>query len=147
MMFPQIRCYHSNVMPQPHVFYILCKGENAGKPSLKPWANSFAVICSNQQYFDFYFWLVWGLFKSNKFKIHLRGTAVPFINLDDVRDVIREMAPAVFPDWSKFQELIITMDRLEKLKSNLAQQVIASENLQRQLIRRYFDEVTKKVPR
>ncbi len=147
MMFPQIRCYHSNAMLQPHVFYILCKGENAGKPGLKPWANSFAVICPNQQYFDFYFWLVWGLFKSNKFKIHLRGTAVPFLNLDDVRSVIREMAPAVFPDWSKFQELIITMDRLEKLKSNLAQQVIASENLQRQLIRRYFDDVTKKVPR
>lgn len=147
MMFPQIRCYHSNVMLQPHVFYILCKGDNAGKPALKPWANSFAVICSNQQYFDFYFWLVWGLFKSNKFKIHLRGTAVPFLNLDDVRSVIREMAPAVFSDWSKFQELIVTMDRLEKLKSNLAQQVIASENLQRQLIRRYFGDVAKKVPR
>jgi hypothetical protein len=146
-MFPQIRCYHSNTMLQPHVFYILCKGENAGKPALKPWANSFAVICSNQQYFDFYFWLFWGLFKSNKFKIHLRGTAVPFLNLDDVRSVIKEMAPVVFPDWSKFQELIITMDRLEKLKSNLAQQVIASENLQRQLIRRYFDDVIKKVPR
>ena len=77
----------------------------------------------------------------------MRGTAVPFLNLDDIRSVIREMAPTVFPDWSKFQELIITMDRLEKLKSNLAQQVIASENLQRQLIRRYFDEVNKKVPR
>jgi hypothetical protein len=134
-------------MPQPHVFYILCKGENAGKPALKPWVNSFAVICSNQQYLDFYFWLIWGLHKSNKFKIHLRGTAVPFLNLDDIQSVIREMAPAVFPDWSKFQELIITMDRLEKLKSNLAQQVIASENLQRQLIRRYFDEVNKKVSR
>ena len=147
MMFPQIRCYHSNVMQQPHVFYILCKGENAGKPALKPWANSFAVICSNQQYFDFYFWLLYGLHKSNRFKIYLRGSAIPFLNLDDVRVVIKEVAPAVFSDWSKIQELIITMDKLEKLKSSLAQQVIASENLQRQLIRRYFDDVTKKVPR
>ena len=113
MIFPLIRCNYSQASQNPHVFYILCKGENAGKPALKPWVNSFAVICSNQQYFDFYFWLVWGLFKSNKFKVHLRGTAVPFVNLDDVRCVIRAMAPAVFPDWSKFQELIITMDRLE----------------------------------
>ena len=147
MMFPQIRCNHSNVMSQPHVFYILCKGENAGKPAFRPWPNSFAVICSNKQYFDFYFWLVYGLFKSNKFKIRLRGSAISFLNLDDIRVVIRELAPVVFPDWSKFQELIITMDKLEKLKSSLAQQVIASENLQRQLIRRYFDEVTKKVSR
>lgn len=147
MMFPQIRCFNPAVSSNPHVFYILCKGENAGKPSLKPWTNSFAVICSNEQYYDFYFWLVYGLFKSNIFKIRLRGSVIPFLNVDDVRDVIREMAPAVFPDWSKFQELIITMDKLEKLKSNLVQQVIASENLQRQLIRRYFDEVTKKVSR
>ena len=147
MMFPQIRCYHANMQSQPNVFYILCKGENAGKPAFNPWVNSFAVICPNQQYFDFYFWLVWGLFKSNKFKIHLRGSVVPFINIHDVRSVISEMAPAVFPDWSKFQELIVTMDKLEKLKSNLAQHLIASENLQRQLIHSYFDEVTKKVPR
>ncbi len=141
MMFPQIRCYHSNLITQPLVFYILCKGDNAGKPALKPWTNSFAVSCSNQQYFDFYFWLVYGLFKANKFKIRLRGTAIPFINLNDVRDTIREVAPAVFPDWSKFQELINTIDKIEKLKSNLAQQIIASENLQSFLIRKYFEGI------
>lgn len=147
MMFPQIRCYHSNQMLQPFVFYMLCKGENAGKPALKPWTNSFAVICSNQQYFYFYFWLVYGLFKSNKFKIRLRGTAVPFLNLDDIREVIRELAPVVFPDWAKFQELIITMDKLEKLKSSLGQQVIASENLQKLMLHNYFkamDNTTSK---
>ena len=147
MMFPQIRCYHSSLMTQPLVFYILCKGENAGKPALKPWVNSFAVICSNQMYFDFYFWLVYGLYKSHKFKVRLRGSVIPFINVNDVRELIRELAPAVLPDWSRFQELINSMDKLEKVKSNLAQQLIASENLQRQLIRCYFDEAIKKVSR
>ena len=147
MIFPQIRCYHSRLIMQPHVFYILCKGENAGRPGFKPWVNSFAVICSNQQYFYFYFWLVYGLHKSSKFKIHLRGTAVPFLNLDDVQAVIRDLAPAVFPDWAKFQELVATMDKLEKLKSNLVQQVVVSENLQRHLILSYFEKVNKKVPR
>jgi len=147
MIYPQIRCNHSNLMTQSHVFYILCKGENAGKPSLKPWVNSFEVICQNQQYFDFYFWLVYGIFKSGKFKIRLRGSVIPFINVDDVRDIIREMAPAIFPDWSRFRELIVTMDKLENLKSNLAQQLIASENLQKQLICFYFMDVHKKVSR
>jgi len=138
MMFPQIRCYHQNQMLQPFVFYILCKGQNAGKPALKPWPNSFTVICSNQQYFDFYFWLVWGLSKSNRFKIHLRGTEIPFINLDDVRSVIKEFAPAIFSDWSRFRELIAAMDKLEKLKSTFAEQIIASENLQQCLINNYL---------
>ena len=139
MIFPQIRCYQSNVLTQPYVFFILCKGENAGKPSLRPWPNSFAVICQNQQYFNFYFWLVYGLFKAGKFKIRLRGSVIPFINVDDVRDILRELAPAVFPDWSKFQELVNTLDKIENLKSNLAQQIIASENLQLHLLLRHFD--------
>ena len=139
MIFPQIRCYQSNVLSQSFVFYILCKGDNAGKPSLKPWPNSFVVICQNQQYFNFYFWLVYGLFKANKFKASLRGSVIPFINLDDVRTIIRGVAPEVFPDWAKFQELINTMDKIDKLKSTLAQQIIASDNLQQYLLHRYFD--------
>ena len=139
MIYPQIRCFHSKVLTQPYVFYVLCKGENAGKPSLKPWQNSFAVICQNQHYFEFYFWLVYGLFKANKFKIHLRGTAIPFINKDDVRDVIRGVGPSIYPDWSKFQELVKTLDKLENLKTTLAQQIVATDKLQRCLLQKYFN--------
>ena len=139
MIFPQIRCNCPKAVSNPFVFYVLCKGDNSGKPSLKPWANSFAVICQNQQYFNFYFWLIYGLFKANKFKIRLRGTAIPFINVDDVRDVIRELAPVVFPDWSKFQELVNTLDKLEKLKTTFAQQIIASERFQNCLLQNYFN--------
>ena len=138
MIFPLIRCNCPKVVSQPFVFFILSKGDNAGKPSLQPWANSFAVICQNQQYVNFYFWLVYGLFKANKFKVRLRGSAIPFINVDDVRDVIQEVAPAVFPDWFKFQELVNTLDKLEKLKTTFAQQIIASERLQNCLLQNYF---------
>lgn len=141
MMFPQIRCYHSSQCNQQFIFYILCKGENAGKPSLKPWANSFVVVCSNQQCFDFYFWLVYGLFKTSKFKIRLRGSVIPFINLQDVRDTLKEVAPSVLPDWSKFQELITTLDNIDKLKTNLSQQIIHTEHLQQALIQKYFNEI------
>ncbi len=139
MIFPQIRCNCPKAVSNPFVFFVLCKGDNSGKPSLNPWANSFAVICQNQQYFNFYYWLIYGLFKANKFKIRLRGSVIPFINVDDVRDLIRELAPAVFPDWSKFQELVTTLDKIENIKSNLAQQIIASENLQLHLLLRHFD--------
>ena len=139
MIFPLIRCSQSNVLKQPFVFFILSKGENAGKPSLKPWANCFAVICQNQQYYNFYYWLIYGLFKAGKFKIRLRGSVIPFINVEDVRDLIRELAPTVFPHWSKFQELVNTLDKIENLKSNLDHQIITSENLQLHLLLMYID--------
>ena len=142
MMFPQIRCNYSDVLQNPNVFFILCKGANAGKPSLTPWANSFAVICQHKEYFDFYFWLVYALYQSGKFKIRLRGTAVPFININDVRDVIREVAPAIHPDWSRLKELINTLDNIAKLKSTLLQQVKATESLQKYLLSNFFTEAS-----
>ena len=139
MIFPLIRCYQANALQQPFVFYILSKGENAGKPSLQPWVNSFAVICPNHQYLNFYYWLVYGLFKAGKFKTRHRGSVIPLIYADDARDLIRELAPTVFPHWSKFQDLVKTLDKIESFKSNLARQIIASENLQLHLLLRYID--------
>ena len=138
MMFPQIRCYQGCMLIQPNVFFILAKGENAGKPSLKPWSNSFAILCANEKYFQFYFWLVYALFKAKKFKIRLRGSAIPFINKDDIATVLKEVAPVVYDDWSRFQDLLNTLDKLENLKSSLGQQLLASENLQSYLLHKYF---------
>src|SRR5258705_32768 len=129
MMFPQIRCYQSNALAQPNVFFVLAKGENADKPSLKPWANSFAMVCPNAKYFQFYFWLVYALFKAKKFKIRLLGTAIHFINTNYIAAVLKEVAPVVYYDWSKFQDLLNTLDKLEKIKSSVGQQLLASENL------------------
>lgn len=145
MHLPHIRCYHSAASINPHVFYILCKGQNAGKPGFKPWTNSFAVICNNKQNFDFYFWLVYGLWKDGKFKTRHRGTAIPFINLNDVRDLIREVAPAIHPDWNKYQQILEALSKLEKKKSSLAEQIIATSSLQRHLLSMYFTD--KKAPK
>jgi len=145
MIFPQIRCNYSQALQNPHVFFVLCKGANAGKPALTPWQNSFAVICSNQEYFDFYFWLLFALQQSGKFKICLRGSVIPYINVNDVRDAIRELAPAVHSEWSKFRELINTLDKLTKLKSSLAQQIEASEKLQKALLCNFFKSTGKKI--
>jgi hypothetical protein len=141
MLYPHIRCNHSTASINPFVFYILSKGDNAGKPSFKPWANSFAVICSNKENFDFFFWLIYGLWRDNKFKTRHRGSVIPFINLNDVRDIIREVAPAIQPDWNKYKEILESLDKLEKRKASLAEQIISTTNLQRYLLRTYFDKL------
>ena len=122
------------------MFFILSKGDNAGMPGLVPWANCFAVLCSNQQTFDFYFWLVYGLFKAGKFKSRHRGSVITFVNLNDIRDVIREVAPAIFNRWQQYQQIMKAMDLLEKSKTTLGQQLVTTENLQRYLIQRFFEK-------
>ena len=137
-MFPMVRCYHEGAVIPPYSFFILCKGCNAGKPSFKPWTNSFIVVCSNQQNLDFYFWLFYGLHQSGKFKTRHRGSVIPFINLNDVRDIIREVAPLIYPDWSRYQEILSSLDKLNKLKATLAEQIVTTDKLQRCLLQKYF---------
>ncbi len=60
-----LRCYRSSAVQPPFVFYILAKGDNAGKPDLQPWPNSFVAIAPNQEMKEFYFWLTFGLHKAN----------------------------------------------------------------------------------
>lgn len=139
-MFPQIRCFHYTKNVQPLMFFILSKGDNAGKPGLIPWANCFAVHCSNQQTFDLYFWLVFGLFKAGKFKSRQRGSVIPFVNLNDVKNVLKETGPAIFQHWQQFQQIMKALDLLEKSKTTLGQQLVTTENLQCYLIRRFFEK-------
>jgi hypothetical protein len=141
MMFPQIRCYHEGATIPPHSFFILCKGNNAGKPGFQPWTNSFIAVCPHEEYFNFFFWLIYGLHQSGKFKVYHRGSVIPFINLKDVRDIIREVAPLIHPDWSRYQDILSSLDKLRKLKTKLEEQLIATDKFQRCLLHKYFDEI------
>ena len=93
-------------MQPPYVFYILAKGNNAGKPALVPWANCFMASCSNQEAKEFYFWLVYGLYNAGRFRVHHHGTAIQFLNIDDVQRVVKEIAPSILPHWQKFKALL-----------------------------------------
>jgi hypothetical protein len=138
MMFPQIRCYHEGSTIPPHSFFILCKGNNAGKPAFQPWTNSFIAVCPHEEYFNFFFWLIYGLHQSGKFKVYHRGSVIPYINLKDVRHIIHEVAPLIHPDWTHYQEILTCLDKLNKLKTTLTQQLIATGKLQRCLLQKYF---------
>ena len=139
MMFPMIRCYHAGAPVPENSFFILSKGCNSGKPSFQPWTNSFIVVCPHKQYHDFFFWLIYGLFQAGKFKSRHRGAAIQFINLDDVRDLLREVAPVILSNWEKFQAILSSLNYLQRQKVTLAEQIISTSNLRRHLLREYFD--------
>ncbi|HLG40493.1 MAG TPA: hypothetical protein VI461_12525, partial [Chitinophagaceae bacterium] len=116
---------------------------NAGKPGFQPWTNCFIAVCPHEESFNFFFWLVYGLHRSRKFKVYHRGSVIPFINLKDVRDIIRDVAPLIHPDWSRYQEILSSLDKLRKLKATLSEHLIATDKLQRCLLKKYFEEIKR----
>ncbi|MEO6546621.1 MAG: hypothetical protein ABIN94_01425 [Ferruginibacter sp.] len=70
MMPLSIRCYHQSQQIFPDTqFFILSKGNSAGKPGLQPWVNSFIATANNNEMRDFYYWLTYGLHKAQAFNL------------------------------------------------------------------------------
>lgn len=140
MMPLTIRCFHHSA--QQNIsdcrFFILSKGSNAGKPGLKPWTNSFVATAPNAAMKDFYFWLTYGLFKAQSFKILQRGSVIPFINLQETRDLIMPAANAIYPQWEEFKIILQQLELLERRKNNLSQLLKSTATLQEYLVRNYF---------
>ena len=126
------------VPQQPTNFFILAKGNNAGKPSLTPWANAFTAIAATQEMRDFYYWLTFGLYKANAFKVYQRGSVIPFINIGEVKNVILPAAQAIYPQWQEYQTILKQLELLEQRKNHLAQILKSTATLQEMLIRNYF---------
>lgn len=61
--------------------------------------------------------------------------------MNDVRETIWELAPMIHPDWSRYQEILSSLDKLSKLKATLAEQIVAADKLQRCLLYKYFEEI------
>ena len=135
MYIPQINCYQAHAAAQPFTFYILAKGNHAGKACLQPWVNCFSAHCQSQEALDYYFWLTYSLWQAGKFKPFHRGSVIPFVSIKDVRSLIGQAGPEVHPHW---QQIIQQLNKVHTLKAHLSQQIIATEKLQRCLLNAYF---------
>ena len=101
-----------------HSFYVLNKGDNSGKPLEQPCTNCFIVTCATASEREFWFWLSWGLWQSNRFHPQLRGSCVQFIAINDYREVIAAGAARAATNHPKFTEAVNTMRLLEQLEQS-----------------------------
>lgn len=79
-------CYSPKRLP-PASFYILSKGNNAGRPAYTPNPNCFGFYCPPEDT-PRYYWLVYALWRTQHFAYYLRGSVIPFIIIGDVRSCI-----------------------------------------------------------
>mgnify|MGYP001165755405 CR=1 FL=1 len=114
---------HERYYNTPH-FFILNKGNNAGKPSFEPYRNAFVVHCNNQRQLQKIFWICAILHAGNFFKLYLKGSVIPFIHISDVKKLIKECI--IKYDGHHWEERFKALKKLEAAEENLRRQ---SENL------------------
>ena len=74
----------------PH-FFILNKGNNAGKPNICPFTNSFVVFTNTAEEAQQLFWICNILYCGNYFKTCLCGSVIPFIHIGEVKSLLKKM--------------------------------------------------------
>lgn len=140
MELPIIKSYPAYVPNCNFSFYVLSKGENAGKPLEKPCPNCFTVSCSSSVTREYWFWLSWGLWKSRSFHYYLRGSVIPFIRITDYREaIVKAMRPTI-DNPQQFATALETMRQIElyeqQSKEKLEKLALAKIAIFRKLLHR-----------
>ena len=83
----EIATYNGSQAPGDCVVYMLMKGQNAGKPSRRPFANSIVITCETPDAADRAFNALTALHHSHVFQYYLVGSVIPFLRIWEVRRV------------------------------------------------------------
>jgi hypothetical protein len=82
------------------------------------------VTASDADECDYWYWLSWGLWKSQRFQQLLRGSVIPFIRIGDYEEVITTAAVKHFDKPQLLTDAINTMRAIEEhenlIKNKLA---------------------------
>lgn len=89
-------------------FYIQMKGLHSGRPLRTPIKNCVAVYSE----IPFLFEMVYLLFKGRKFEYYIGGSVVPFIRIEDLKNVINEAVVFYRPEKIKLLDQINKIDEV-----------------------------------
>lgn len=98
---------------KPH-FFILNKGLNSGKPYTAPLTNCFVVLTEEETYKNQLYFLSKALIESHYYRVFLKGTAIPFVTIDDVRKLLFRAVACV--NQQEIKKSIETLEKLEELE-------------------------------
>jgi len=116
----------------PH-FYILNKGLNSGRPMNEPCPNCFTITTETKEQRNTLFYLCLSLQPGKFFNKYLVGSVIPFIRIDDVREVLDTALQNYEKDnWElKAQKLM----KITIYENNLRQQLKTIAQLKLALLR------------
>ena len=122
----------------PH-FFVLCKGNNAGKPSKTPYPNSFVVMGETHHDKEQLQWLCYALWQAGHFRHHLIGSVIPFIRIEEFRKILTDALEKAIQRPQQFEQTIATLQKLNRAKDRIVMQLSLMDQIKQitvyQLIR------------
>ena len=100
--------------------------------------NSFVFLADNNEENEFYYFLLLGLWELRFFRKHLKGTAIEYVRLGDVIDVIEETLNSVNAGNRSFADVQNSLAQIETLQNNLQLQLTYLMQLRKSLFYKYL---------
>ena len=138
MHSPKFQTYSVKNQSTGFEFYILSKGLNSGKPLTAPCPNSFVCICKNEEQKDFYFWLLFGLWKAKHFHQFLVGSVIPFIRIDDFKSTIKAQAEEVSKNKYAFVKDVHKVKLIERKEKQMYEYLALLADVKKAMMYRHF---------
>ncbi|MFN0082813.1 MAG: DUF6943 family protein [Ferruginibacter sp.] len=138
MHSPKFQTYSVKNQSTGFEFYILSKGLNSGKPLTTPCPNSFVCICKNEEQKDFYFWLLFGLWKAKHFHQFLTGSVIPFIRINEFKKEVAVQAETVSKQQTAYTNTIKQIKLLEQKEMQMLQNLALIKDVKRAMIYRHI---------
>lgn len=119
-------------------FYALSKGLNSGKPLGIPCPNCFVISCRNTEELDVYRSLLFGLWKAKAFHQLLVGSVIPFIRINDFKNLILEQVKHIKGKEQVFTNDVQKVKALEQKERAMYEQLLLISELKRIYIARHL---------
>ncbi len=133
----KIKTYKGKLIQQPH-FFILNKGMNTGSPNFKPYANCFVLLAETDKERNDYYWLCFALWQTGKFRPRLIGSAVPFIHIGDLKQVISEALAKANNNRKQYQRALSLLIDIDTKSEKLVDQLKLLEDFRKAIFHKVF---------
>jgi len=120
----------------PH-FFILCKGNNSGKPLLSPCPNCFSIQFQSEADKEQVYWLIFCLWQSKTFYPYLRGSVIPFIILRDMKNCIQSALDKSDRNPEQFQKMVATFQSINEFENQLRQKLNTLDKAKQLIVYRF----------
>lgn len=104
-------------------FFVLSKGNNAGKPMESPCPNCFVVITDNVREREYFYWLCYGLWVGGFFRPFLSGSVISFLRIAELNQVITHAHSKVALRREALMSSVEILNKLSAQHDNLIKQV------------------------
>lgn len=131
-----VKSHNSNRHYQMPHFFVLSKGNNAGKPLDKPCPNCFVITTSNEEEKNHLYWLCFGLWQGRHFHPLLTGSVIPFIRIAEFKKCIEAASEKVEAKPTEFNEAIQSVMKLDNHQQLIKKQLVLMNDLKITIIRK-----------